>query len=510
MHRRIADAAAVTAALRGYPSSMSSTTADVALVGAGIMSATLASLLQQLEPDWSIEIFESLASPAGESSNAWHNAGTGHAGFCELDYATPLPNGTLEVTNAVTINEQFQVTRQLWSSLLSKGVLPTAEAFVHSTPHLAFVSGAQDVAFLRQWYDALKGEPLFANLRYSDSPDEIGQWSSALVQGRDPNEPIAATYEASGSDVDYGALARALIDAAAAAGAAVHLQHRVVDLDRDGDAWRITHRSPAGTGTSRAHFVFVGAGGGALQLLQRAGIPEADGFAGFPVSGKFLRTRAPEVVTAHRVKAYGRAEQGVPGLGAPHLDYRTVEGEGSVLFGPFAGFDPRFLKNGSRLDLLRTIRAGNIGALLNVAVDNFDLVAYLVREITASKSKQMRALRRMMPSATAEDWELITAGQRVQVIAKDSRGRGRLQFGTELVVSPDNGLAGLLGASPGASTAVSVMIRLLQQAFPDHSTRWNGPLRELVPSLGRAMNTDEDWAMDIRRETADALGLAGP
>src|SRR5699024_10332684 len=321
---------AVTAEPAGYPSSMSSTTADVALVGAGIMSATLASLLQHLEPDWSIEIFESLDEAALESSNAWHNAGTGHAGFCELDYATPLPNGSLDVSKAIDIGEQFQITRQFWSSLLSRGVLPTAEAFVHSTPHLAFVSGAQDVAFLRQWYDALRGEPLFANLRYSDERDQVGQWSRALVQGRDTDEPIAATYEASGSDVDYGALARALIDAAAAAGAAVHLRHRVVDLDRDGDAWRITHRSPAGTGTSRAHFVFVGAGGGALQLLQRAGIPEADGFAGFPVSGKFLRTRAPEVVTAHRVKAYGRAEQGVPGLGAPHLDCRTGEGEGAV------------------------------------------------------------------------------------------------------------------------------------------------------------------------------------
>lgn len=488
---------------------MSSSTADVALVGAGIMSATLATLLQHLEPDWTIEIFESLDAPAQESSNGWHNAGTGHAGFCELDYATPLPDGTLDVSKAVATGEQFHITRQLWSSLLTRGVLPTAEAFVRAAPHLAFVSGAENVAFLRQWYDALRHEPLFANLRYSDDPGQIGQWSAALVEGRGTDEPIAATYEASGTDVDYGALARALIAAAAERGAQVHLRHRVTDLDRDGDSWRISHRSPGGAGTSRARFVFVGAGGGALQLLQRAGIPEARGYAGFPVSGKFLRTRNPQIVAAHQVKAYGKAEQGVPGMGAPHLDSRTVDGEGAVLFGPYAGFDPRFLKNGSRLDLLRTIRPGNISAMLHVAKDNFDLLAYLVREITASKTKQMRGLRRMMPSAAEEDWELITAGQRVQVIAKDASGRGRLQFGTELVLSPGSNLAGLLGASPGASTAVPVMIRLLEQAFGDRYPRWTERLRELVPSLGRSMNTDDQWAMDIRRTTAETLGLAG-
>lgn len=488
---------------------MSSSTADVALVGAGIMSATLATLLQHLEPDWTIEIFEALDGPAQESSNGWHNAGTGHAGFCELDYATPMPDGTLDVSKAVATGEQFHITRQLWSALLARGVLPTAEAFVHTTPHLAFVSGAENVAFLRQWYDALRREPLFANLRYSDDPAQIGQWSAALVEGRGTDEPIAATYEASGTDVDYGALTRALITAAARGGAQVHLRHRVTSLDRDGGAWRISHRSPSGAGTSRARFVFVGAGGGALQLLQRAGIPEARGYAGFPVSGKFLRTRSPEVVAKHQVKAYGKAEQGVPGLGAPHLDHRTVDGQGAVLFGPYAGFDPRFLKSGSRLDLLRTTRVGNIGAMLNVAADNLDLLAYLVREITATKSKQMRGLRRMMPSAVDEDWELITAGQRVQVIAKDARGRGRLQFGTELVLSPENNLAGLLGASPGASTAVPVMIRLLEQAFPDRYPQWTDPLRELVPSLGRELNTSEAWAMDIRRSTAQTLGLGG-
>ena len=486
---------------------MTSPPADVALIGAGIMSATLGALLQHLEPDWSIEIFESLDAPAQESSHAWHNAGTGHAGFCELDYATPLPNGTLDVSKAIETGEQFQITRQFWSALLASGQLPTASRFVQPMPHLAFVAGAENVAFLRQWYDTLRTEPLFANLRYSDDPAQIGEWSRALVDGRGTEQPIAATYEASGTDVDYGALARALLDAQVAQGARLHLSHRVTDLERDGDGWRITHRSAAGTRTSRARFVFVGAGGGSLRLLQRSGIPEARGYAGFPVSGKFLRTRNPAVVAAHRVKAYGRAEQGVPGVGAPHLDQRRVNGEGSVLFGPFAGFDPRFLKSGSRLDLLRTVQPGNIGGMLHVARDNIDLVKYLVREIAAPRSKQLRALRRLMPSAADEDWELITAGQRVQVIGTPAGGRGRLQFGTELVSSPGNRLAGLLGSSPGASTAVPVMIRLLQEAFSDRYDAWTGPLRELVPSLGRPMNTDEDWALAIREKTACVLGL---
>lgn len=488
---------------------MTSPPADVALIGAGIMSATLGALIQHLEPDWSIEFFESLEAPAQESSNAWHNAGTGHAGFCELDYATPLPNGTLDVSKAIETGEQFQITRQFWSALLTGGQLPTASRFVQPMPHLAFVAGAENVAFLRQWFDTLRTEPLFTNLRYSDDPAQIGQWSPALVAGRDSRQPIAASYEASGTDVDYGALTRALIDAQVARGAQLHLQHRVTDLVREGDAWRITHRSPSGIGSTRARFVFVGAGGGSLKLLQRSGIPEARGYAGFPVSGKFLRTRNPEVVAAHQVKAYGRAEQGVPGMGAPHLDHRTVDGKGSVLFGPFAGFDPRFLKTGSRLDLLRTVHPGNIGAMLHVAQDNVDLVTYLIREITASRSKQLRALRRLMPSASSDDWELITAGQRVQVIGTDANGRGRLQFGTELVTSPGNNLAGLLGASPGASTAVPVMIRLLQGAFPDRYPAWTGRLRELVPSLGRPMNTGEDWALGIRRGTARTLGLNG-
>ncbi|WP_187368347.1 malate dehydrogenase (quinone) [Ruania zhangjianzhongii] len=488
---------------------MSPPPADVALIGAGIMSATLGALIQRLEPDWSVEIFESLDEVALESSNAWHNAGTGHAGFCELDYAVPRPNGTLDVSTSIATGEQFHITRQFWSALLASGELPTASRFVQPMPHLAFVAGAENVAFLRQWYDTLRREPLFAGMRYSDDSGQIGEWSRALVDGRESEQPIAATYEASGTDVDYGAMARALIDAQVARGVQLHLRHRVTDLEQDGDGWRITHRSPAGTRTSRARFVFVGAGGGSLQLLQRSGIPEADGYAGFPVSGKFLRTRTREVVATHRVKAYGRAEQGVPGMGAPHLDHRTVDGEGSVLFGPFAGFDPRFLKAGSRLDLLRTVRPGNIGAMLHVAKDNVDLLTYLIREITASHGKQMRALRKLMPTADDGDWELITAGQRVQVIGKDANGRGRLQFGTELVTSPGNRLAGLLGASPGASTAVPVMIRLLQEAFPDRYPGWADPLRELVPSLGRTMNTDAEWALDIRRETAAALGLDG-
>jgi malate dehydrogenase (quinone) len=488
---------------------MGSGTADVALIGAGIMSATLGTLIQHLEPDWSIEIFESLDGAAQESSNAWHNAGTGHAGFCELDYATPLPGGGLDVSKSIAINEQFHVTRQFWSALVTSGELPTASAFVKATPHLAFVTGAEQISLLRTWYDALRSQPLFANLRYSDDPAQIGEWSKALVEGRTPGEPIAATYEASGTDVDYGALTRALTDALVERGAHLHLRRRVTDLRRDGEGWMIEHRTPTGVATSPARFVFVGAGGGSLRLLQRSGIPEANGFGGFPVSGKFLRTRTPEVVAAHPVKAYGLAEKGVPGLGAPHLDHRTVEGEHSLLFGPFAGFDPRFLKAGSRLDLFRSIRPGNIGPMLTVAKDNFDLLKYLIREITAPRDKQMLALRKLMPAAVDADWEMIDAGKRVQVIGRNERGHGALQFGTELVISPGNNLAGLLGASPGASTAVPVMIRLLQEAFPDRYQGWTQPLRELVPSLGRSMNTDEEWALEIRRATAQTLGLGG-
>jgi malate dehydrogenase (quinone) len=256
-----------------------------------------------------------------------------------------------------------------------------------------------------------------------------------------------------------------------------------------------------------ARFVFVGAGGGALHLLQKAGIPEIAGFGGFPISGQFLRTSDPKLVAQHQAKVYGKAAVGAPPMSVPHLDTRVVDGQASLLFGPYAGFSPKFLKTGSWFDLPGSIRAGNLGPMLAVARDNFDLMKYLIGELLASRDKKFQALREFMPTARPEDWELITAGQRVQVMKKDAKKGGVLQFGTEVVAAEDGTIAGLLGASPGASTAVPIMVDLLKRCFPDRFDAWLPTLKELIPTVGTTLNDKPDEAHRVLASTAETLQL---
>jgi malate dehydrogenase (quinone) len=256
--------------------------------------------------------------------------------------------------------------------------------------------------------------------------------------------------------------------------------------------------------------VFVGAGGGALPLLQRAGIREIRGFGGFPVSGRFLRTRSAELVGMHQAKVYGQAAVGAPPMSVPHLDLRLIDGDHSLLFGPYAGFSPKFLKTGSVWDLPGSIRGNNLGSMLGVARTNIPLTNYLVRELLQSRSARHRTLTGFVPTAVEHDWDMITAGQRVQVIKRDpATGRGILQFGTELVVGGDGSIAGLLGASPGASTAVSAMLDLLERCFPDRIPTWRPALQEAIPSYGRRLSEDPALLAQVRTETMQALELTG-
>lgn len=462
---------------------------DVLLIGGGIMSATLASLLSTLEPTWRIEIHERREAVAQESSNPWNNAGTGHAALCELNYTPQRPDGTVDITKAVRINEQFELSRELWHYLASKDRLPGGTGFLSSTPHMTFVRGAEGVDFLRRRHEALTRHPLFSDLEFSTDPEQIREWAPLLVADRDLTEPIAATRAAAGTDVDFGALTRSMVDDAVRRGATLHLQSEVTRLRRRKDGtWSVTLRDRRWNGRTRARkvtarFVFVGAGGGALGLLQKSGIPEIKGYAGFPISGQFLRTTNPQVVAQHHAKVYGRAEIGAPPMSVPHLDTRVVDGKAALMFGPYAGWSMKFLKHGSWLDLLKSIRPGNVVPMLAVGLQNFDLLKYLVTEVTASREKRFAALRKFMPTARPGDWELITAGQRVQVIKK-GKGGGVLEFGTELVTSADGSIAGLLGASPGASTAVATMVDLLERCFGDRAEAWAPTLREMMPSLG--------------------------
>jgi len=461
---------------------------DAVLVGGGIMSATLGTLLALLEPTWRVAIFERLDAVAQESSNPWNNAGTGHAALCELNYTPERPDGTIDITKAIAINEQFQVSRQLWASLVREGHVPDPTRFLTVTPHMTFVRGAKNVEFLRKRHALLSAHPLFSSMEFSDDPAVIAGWAPLLVEGREGDEPIAATRVAEGTDVNFGALTQELTRFVTSRGADLFTQHEVKNLAqrRDG-TWRVTvkdrrwNASPSRRQVT-ARFVFVGAGGYALPLLQRSGIPEIRGYGGFPISGEFLRTTNPAVVAAHDAKVYGKADVGAPPMSVPHLDTRVVDGEASLLFGPYAGFSPRFLKRGSLLDLFRSLRPGNIVSMLGAGLHNLDLTGYLAGQLVARPETKFQALQAFMPTARPSDWTPLTAGQRVQVIKRDKKDGGRLEFGTELITSADGTIAGLLGASPGASTAVSAMVRLLERCFPDRMGDWRPELERLMPS----------------------------
>ncbi|HLP22419.1 MAG TPA: malate:quinone oxidoreductase [Microbacteriaceae bacterium] len=483
---------------------------DVVLIGGGIMSATLGALLSELEPTWSVRLIERLGDVAQESSNAWNNAGTGHAALCELNYMPEAPDGSVSAAKATQINEQFQVSRQLWASLVADGLLPEPQSFINPTPHMTFVHGEANVAYLRKRYAALKDEPLFAGMEYSEDFDTIAGWAPLVMKGRDRSQRIAATRSTAGTDVDFGALTRSLVSVMQQRGAEVFLNHEVRSIRRQRDGrWLLKVRHTVGgtPSTVSARFVFVGAGGGALPLLQNAGIPEIRGYGGFPISGQWLRTTNPKLVAAHQAKVYGKASVGAPPMSVPHLDTRVVDGETSLLFGPYAGFTQKFLKAGSWFDLPGSIRLHNLWTMIQVGLRNIDLVKYLVTEVLASRDKKMAALREFMPTAKSADWELMIAGQRVQVMKRDPEKGGVLQFGTEVVATADGSIAGLLGASPGASTAAPIMLEVMERCFPERWSAWSVRLRQLIPSLGSTLSSDATSAAASLAHTATVLEL---
>lgn len=483
---------------------------DVCLIGGGVMSATLGALFTQLEPGWTIQIFERLSEVAQESSNPWNNAGTGHAALCELNYMPEAPDGSVEASKAVAINEQFQLSRQYWSYLVAENLIKDPASFINPTPHMTFVWGEKNVEYMRKRFAVLKDQPLFDGMEYTEKPEVIEDWAPLLMDERQPGVPVAATRIASGTDIDYSALTRQLLEYVTSHGAKLRTETQVTALRRlRNGRWRVHVRDVVGNTphTVDAKFVFVGAGGGALALLQNSGIPEIRGFGGFPVSGEFLRTSNPAIVARHEAKVYGKASIGAPPMSVPHLDTRVVDGEKSLLFGPFAGFTPKFLKRGSWFDLPLSIRWHNIIPMLSVAVTNLSLIRYLLGELTASQAKRLADLRQFMPTAQMSDWEIITAGQRVQVIKKDAKKGGVLQFGTEVVAATDGSIAGLLGASPGASVSVQIMIELLQKCFPENLSRWTPKLQKMIPSFGTRLSDSPAAAKESLRHTAEVLKL---
>lgn len=514
----------VNTALLGLALSLGMTTAqaeeakkvDVLLIGGGIMSATLGVWLNELEPGLSMEMVERLDGVAQESSNGWNNAGTGHSALAELNYTPEDENGKVQIPKAVEINEAFQISRQFWAWQVQQGVLKNPRSFINSTPHMSFVWGDDNIKFLKKRYEALQASPLFAGMQYSEDPAVIKKWVPLMMEGRDPNQKVAATWTPIGTDVNFGEITRQFV---------AHLQttpkfdlklsSEVQDITKNADgSWRVSYKNlKDGSKTETdAKFVFIGAGGGALHLLQKSGIPEAKEYAGFPVGGSFLVTENPAIAEQHLAKAYGKASVGAPPMSVPHLDTRVLDGKRVILFGPFATFSTKFLKEGSYLDLLTTTTTHNVWPMTKVGIKEYPLVEYLAGQLMLSDEDRLNALKEYFPNAKAEDWRLWQAGQRVQIIKRDEAAGGVLKLGTEIVASQDGTIAGLLGASPGASTAAPIMLSVLQKVFKDKvaTPAWQEKLHQIVPSYGTQLNGSPEKVAQEWAYTAKVLELTPP
>ncbi|WP_338108308.1 malate dehydrogenase (quinone) [Mammaliicoccus vitulinus] len=485
---------------------------EIILIGAGILSTTFGSFLKNVEPDWNIKLFERLDQPAIESSNEKNNAGTGHAALCELNYTVEQEDGSIDVEKAKEINEQFEVSKQFWSYLVKHKSIENPKEFIRPLPHISFVMGIRNVDFLKRRYDALKSLSMFEGLTYTEDHKVLAEWMPLMMQGRNSNEPLAASKIDEGTDVNFGELTRKLVkNIEQHDNAQVHFRHEVVDFKQlDNSKWEVKVRNLV-TGETETHvadYIFIGAGGNAIPLLQKTKIPESKHLGGFPISGAFLVCNNPKVVREHNAKVYGKEPPGTPPMTVPHLDRRYIQGKESLLFGPFAAIGPKFLKNGSNLDLFKSINTSNVVTMLSSGVKNLSLVKYSIQQVLQRKEDRMKELRRFVPNAKDEDWDIHIAGKRVQVIKDtEEHGRGFIQFGTEVVNSEDHTVIALLGESPGASTSVSVALEVIEKNFPQYIESWEPKIKEIIPSYGESLIEDTQLLQKIRKQTAKELQL---
>ncbi|SDJ93421.1 malate dehydrogenase (quinone) [Jeotgalicoccus aerolatus] len=488
------------------------TSKDIILIGAGIMSTTLGSFLKNLESGWTIKLFERLDVPANESSHETNNAGTGHAALCELNYTVEQPDGSIDIEKAKSINEQFEISKQFWSFLVKNNHIQDPSAFIRPLPHISFVTGKENVDYLKRRFDVLSIHHMFQGMDYTEDKNIMKEWIPLMMEGRSPDEPVAASKINSGTDVNFGELTRRLAkNIESHENAAVFYQHEVLNLRQlDNGKWEAEVRD-LNTNKIEYHiadYIFIGAGGHAIPLLQNTGIPESKHLGGFPISGAFLVCNNPEVVHRHNAKVYGKEPHGTPPMTVPHLDRRYMGSKESLLFGPFAAIGPKFLKNGSNLDLFKSIKTDNLLTMMSAGVKNLPLVKYSIQQVLMRKDDRMQELRRFVPDAKDEDWDLHIAGKRVQVIKDtEEHGRGFIQFGTEVVSSEDNSMIALLGESPGASVSVSVALEVFKKSFPEYIEKWDAKLKEMIPSYGQSLIEDSELLLEIRQMTAADLKL---
>ena len=484
---------------------------DVVLIGGGIMSATLGTMLHEFDPNLKIALFERLKDVARESSSAWNNAGTGHSAFCELNYTTEKKDGSVDISKAEKIAEQFEISKQFWAYLISKGYIDSPREFINSCPHMSLVFGEKDIEFLKKRHETMIKSHLFEGMEFSEDHDKLKEWVPLIMRSRNASEKLAATRATMGTDVDFGALTKKLVKhLEESSNVEVFRYHEIKDIEDNNGKWRMKIKDRLNNHPVEvdADFVFIGAGGYALPLLDSSGIEESKGYGGFPVSGQWLVTKDPELIAMHHAKVYTQATVDAPPMSVPHLDLRIIDGEKALLFGPFAGFSTKFLKNGSYLDLPESVNFKNIRSLFGAWWHNLSLTRYLIRQVTMNKDQRIAHLRDFIKDANADKWELMVAGQRVQIIKKDDAEGGKLEFGTEVVTNKKGTIASLLGASPGASTAAFAMINILEKCFGDKLQKeWRDKLLEMVPTYGRKLKDNAELTDRVRNYTKEKLEL---
>jgi malate dehydrogenase (quinone) len=480
---------------------------DVLVVGSGIMGATLASILKEIEPTLRVDIVEALNTPALESSHAYNNAGTGHAGYCELNYTPLLPNNKIDIQKAIQINAGFEMSLQYWSYLTKKYRLFLPDKFIKRVPHISLVNGDKNIAYLKKRYFALKNNPLFKTIEFSSNFKTIEKWIP-LLKSKKSVKKYAATKVESGTDVDFGEITFQLISILKTKkNFYLRTEHKVLDLNEDEDgSWLAKLNDDK---EIKSKFVFIASGGNSLKLLQKTKVFEQIGYAGFPISGQWLVCKDPLVVAMHSAKVYGKADIGSPPMSMPHLDLRIINGEKILMFGPFASLTSKFLISGSFFDLISSVKFHNLKTLCIVFLKEWPLLIYLIKQNLKTHKNRMSDLRQFYPDAKSNDWHLEDAGIRVQIMKKTKKDGPKLEFGTEIIYSKQNNLAALLGASPGASISVQSMIHVVEKCLikKERLSRWKSKIKKMIPSYDLDLEKNPKLLKKIRSTNQKILGI---